>query len=680
MAGSKIESNMFLINAPAGSGKTHFIKDKINDIIEKTPSARILCITYTERAAKELKSRILSEEVFISTIHSFINFFITPYYAHSEAINLYYNLYKSDVEKRIQENKTLEINDPLNRNSKYLLSKGLEASLDISLQLIKENTKSIYYNEKNYNTFYYGGLSHDNLLEFAFAFLEKYPVLQFRLREMFQYIFVDEVQDTDTKILHLFYNAVKDTTTQLYYFGDKMQEIYENYDGGFEVEYKNFGTSLSKEFKYNYRSSEEIVNVLNNLYGRKGSDRQKSKAGRKNIFPQLIVCKSIDRYYIENISDFSEFLVLRIANRARFARINQSESMENVFNAISNIYPQGSKLSPIDVMLPPKGERSPDILVEFFYSFAKIKEAFDNRHYAEVIQLLNSQLFVALDGRKKLVFHSSMKVSEHVDKVRLQTTLKEAFEKYSFDSKYNLEEFLDYLAVQNIIVCDFIEHVHHIENDNGMAVYQQLLANGLSEMKRLINYKDNQSISTQHGVKGEGYPKVCFWGEDSKSNRPFVYMYDFFKLYTQLDNFDLKSFQDFYYEFKSSINELEKNLEIRISNLKSPNITEENIYLLDEILNKFEGNIYFDEIFKGTRNDYKEKRENNKLPTLKSIQAIFKPDTVNRILVAYKLFYVGCSRAKDELVVLINQEEISTFEARFKDKMRSVGFKIIPEM
>jgi DNA helicase-2/ATP-dependent DNA helicase PcrA len=62
---------------------------------------------------------------------------------------------------------------------------------------------------------------------------------------------------------------------------------------------------------------------------------------------------------------------------------------------------------------------------------------------------------------------------------------------------------------------------------------------------------------------------------------------------------------------------------------------------------------------------------------LKSIQAIFKPDIVNRILVAYKLFYVGCSRAIDELVVLVDQEKISLFEDKFKIKMKSIGFEII---
>lgn len=678
MAGAKIESKMFFINAPAGSGKTHFIKNKINNIVDRDLTARILCITYTERAARELKARIISEEIFISTIHSFINFFISPYYAHSEAIELYYELFKNDIEKRIQENKTLDIADPQNRNSKYLIDKGLEPSLDMSIQLIKENTEIIYYNERNYNTLYYGGLSHDNLLQFAFVFLEKYPVLQFRLKEMFQYIFIDEVQDTDAKILRLFYNAVKDTSTVLYYFGDKMQEIYENYDGGFENEYTNFDSSLSKEFKYNYRSSEEIVNVLNNLYGRKDFDKQESKKGCNNVLPKLIISPNIEAYYIKHMSELDEFLVLRIANRARFARNNPDDSMESIFNAILNIYPYGSRITAIDVMLPPPGENSPDILIDFFYTFGQIKASFDTNHYAEVIQLLSGQIFIALDGRKKNVFHPSMKISEHDDKAKLQIALKKVLKEYSNDCKYNLEYFLTYLVDQNIITNDFIEHIHHIEDEEGRAVYEQLLAIQLSEMRRLIDYKDSQSISTQHGVKGEGHPKVCFWSEDSKRSRPYVYMYDFFRIYTQLEHFGLESFQSFYYTFKSCIRALEQNLGIKIGEMKNPNITNENICLFDQLIDKFKGDIYFDHIFYESICDYKDKRKKNKLPTLKSIKAIFRSDIVNRTLVAYKLFYVGCSRAMDELIVLVDQEGINAFEDGFKAKMSAVGFKILP--
>ena len=54
MAG-EITNNKHLINAPAGSGKTTNIRTRLKSICLKEPKSKILCITYTNRAADELK-------------------------------------------------------------------------------------------------------------------------------------------------------------------------------------------------------------------------------------------------------------------------------------------------------------------------------------------------------------------------------------------------------------------------------------------------------------------------------------------------------------------------------------------------------------------------------------------------------------------------------------------------
>ena len=51
-------NNMYLINAPAGSGKTTYIENTILDLTSKYPDRKILCITYTNRAKEELEHRI----------------------------------------------------------------------------------------------------------------------------------------------------------------------------------------------------------------------------------------------------------------------------------------------------------------------------------------------------------------------------------------------------------------------------------------------------------------------------------------------------------------------------------------------------------------------------------------------------------------------------------------------
>ena len=71
----KIE-NFFIVNAPAGSGKTTTIREMINNIISINSKDNVLCITYTNRAADELSKSFSSPNISISTIHSFLNNYI----------------------------------------------------------------------------------------------------------------------------------------------------------------------------------------------------------------------------------------------------------------------------------------------------------------------------------------------------------------------------------------------------------------------------------------------------------------------------------------------------------------------------------------------------------------------------------------------------------------------------
>ena len=54
MADVKKLNNMFLVNAPAGSGKTTYIENTIINLLAQYPNRRILSITYTNRAKEEL--------------------------------------------------------------------------------------------------------------------------------------------------------------------------------------------------------------------------------------------------------------------------------------------------------------------------------------------------------------------------------------------------------------------------------------------------------------------------------------------------------------------------------------------------------------------------------------------------------------------------------------------------
>lgn len=48
----------------------------------------------------------------------------------------------------------------------------------------------------------------------------------------------------------------------------------------------------------------------------------------------------------------------------------------------------------------------------------------------------------------------------------------------------------------------------------------------------------------------------------------------------------------------------------------------------------------------------------------------------NTILWAYKLFYVGCSRAKENLVIVIDENKIAPFRKEFIKRMTAIGFDV----
>ena len=99
---NEINENIFLVNAPAGSGKTTTIRKMVDKHLRTYKEDNILCITYTNRAAEELGKDIDSDRVFFGTIHSFINHFISSFFSHKAVIDLYWEIYKEKIQERIE--------------------------------------------------------------------------------------------------------------------------------------------------------------------------------------------------------------------------------------------------------------------------------------------------------------------------------------------------------------------------------------------------------------------------------------------------------------------------------------------------------------------------------------------------------------------------------------------------
>ena len=223
MAG-KIKNNRYLINAPAGSGKTTYIRNKLKSICFNKPESKILCITYTNRAANELKKDLENTNITVSTIHSYINDLISPFYSHKEALDLYWEIYEKKINERI---KNITDDENIKKSNQYYFEKYGE----LSEKTVRENLLALSYGETSFTSLYTGKLSHNDLLMFANKLIKKYPILLRKIGDKYNYIFIDEYQDTSAYVLRIFDDAVENRENiQLYLFGDRMQQIYKNYD------------------------------------------------------------------------------------------------------------------------------------------------------------------------------------------------------------------------------------------------------------------------------------------------------------------------------------------------------------------------------------------------------------------------------------------------------------------
>ena len=139
------QNNFYKINAPAGSGKTYFISKTINDILNNGPFVKILCITYTNRASQVMQERIVSPNVEISTIHSFLNKFLKPFFKNEKVIDYYLEIYKEEIETTLKEETKLIRYKEKFQNICICILNLINENIIIHLTQLKTNFRKSFY-------------------------------------------------------------------------------------------------------------------------------------------------------------------------------------------------------------------------------------------------------------------------------------------------------------------------------------------------------------------------------------------------------------------------------------------------------------------------------------------------------------------------------------------------------
>ena len=643
-----IVENLFLVNAPAGSGKTTWIRKNVRKYLLQNPTDNVLCITYTNRAAEELGKDVDSNRVYFGTIHSFINDFIGSFFSHESILELYWEVYKNQIVERIEN--ISQNGNWAESNMRYIEKYG-----GLTPEIVRSNITMISYNQAPFNSLYRGALGHDDLISFTRLAVERFPVIKKKISDKYQVVFIDEYQDTATDVLQIFYSSMIGKKSKLYLLGDKMQQIYRNYNGEFETYFNIFNKSIN--LSVNYRTTPKIVSILNKIYNDecyKQTAYEKNKDENMDFLPEVRIVTDIEKNVSELMEQYKDSLILYLSNKSRFYNIGVGE----LYDAYSGMekYSFGKKYNAVDV-LTKEEIRENDALLSFLFTVNIIVDYFTKEFYGEVFRII----------RKAGTYFNCEKFSirKHIDKHLVKDKLDDIVALYN-ELSTTVDDFLSLCVEKKYIREEFYSAVIE-END-----YQLVKNVKVQEVKVLADYMSDPKISTQHGVKGESHDTVVFIADNSRSN-PVVHMSKFFEMWSNID-ITLSEFDAFYYIYSQMLNQIENKIGMKCSQLKADTYISV-ASIIDEELQAFtkknETNPYYIQLLKVKMDKYFGKKN------VTNVKECLKEGTVYGPLCAYRLFYVGCSRAKRNLVIMINKKDIEGFEDKLRNKLMITGFNVL---
>ena len=271
-----------LVLAGAGSGKTRVLTERIIKLIDDGVSPyNILAITFTNKAAKEMRDRVelklgtLAESIFIGTFHSFGLRILRENYrciGYSSNITILDQDDTKSLIKRILKEEDL---DPRDYDVKYIMNRISSSKNDgvspeeYSRLFLREDDKVI---ARVYSK-YLNLLKENNSVDFDDLLLKPVELLKTNseilehYQERFKYILVDEYQDTNS-VQYEMCKLLASKYHNLFVVGDANQSIYSwrnaDYKNilNFEHDYKDACVILLEE---NYRSTNNILKAANQV-------------------------------------------------------------------------------------------------------------------------------------------------------------------------------------------------------------------------------------------------------------------------------------------------------------------------------------------------------------------------------------------------------------------------------
>lgn len=325
--------------AGAGSGKTRALTHRFAYLVNEIgilPS-NILCVTFTNKAANEMRSRIRkltgdNDTGYISTFHGFC---VSILKEDSNAVNFpksFLVLDNSDINAMLQiiyEERSLTLRQMTFGNARDMIEiKKLKEHPDYYYDLINMSLDEIhnkYLNaQKTDDIIFYGylyqqkkcfGLDYNDLIKFSLYIFKENEEIRLKWQQRLEYIMIDEFQDID-EIQYQLMEVLCDYHKNLFIVGDPDQTIYTwrganvKYLLEFDSHFPNVQTIFMLK---NYRSSPQIIQTANSLISKNQNRIPKDLVAVKKADENEEFCKTV-YFHAKSAKEEAEFIAQECQN------------------------------------------------------------------------------------------------------------------------------------------------------------------------------------------------------------------------------------------------------------------------------------------------------------------------------------------------------------------------------
>ncbi len=547
-----------LVSAGAGSGKTRLLTYRIAYLITEcnVPAHKILAITFTNKAANEMKERIEKiapdgELVTVSTFHSFCARMLRTYASFIPNYKENFTIYSDNDTSKLMKDifKEMNISDEnIKDEFKHNISviKNDNMSIEEYVKIFKYDSTIIEF-ERFYRT-YQNELIKNNAMDFDDLLINFYNLISTNqevldsIQNKYTYFSVDEFQDTN-KIQYDIVKLLASKTRNILIVGDEDQSIYgwrgANIDNIFNFT-KDFPDAKIFKLEQNYRSTKKILDRAN-LIIKNNRNRLEKKLYTENedgtdvFYYQAMsesdeadfVIRSIIRMYESGVPYHEMAILMRLNALSRtfeekllnysiphimyngFKFFERAE-IKSVLAYLTAIVNPSDDISFARIINFPKrgiGETSIEKLLEI--------SAKNKMPLKEVVMNYENEILpTALKDKLKDLKTLFLDLQENIDKLGMYEFFTYMLEKTNVLKSFDLDNEQDYERYLNI--GSLVNSVREYEEANQDATIIDYL-----QSVTLSSAMDNDDgkgvvIATVHGAKGLEFDTVYIVGCEEK--------------------------------------------------------------------------------------------------------------------------------------------------------------------